>query len=84
MIVLLAPQFGTSQFDIAAISEHCVRLSWEPPQYPGSLTVEYQVKQDNYRWGALYWLQISSSIVKIFHAIGSTFITLDNICLPTY
>ena len=40
---ILAPQFGKSKVQLIAISEFCVRLSWEEPEFPGSPVIEYQV-----------------------------------------
>ena len=40
---VLAPQFGTSKAQLIAISDDCVRLSWEEPEFPGSPVIEYQV-----------------------------------------
>ena len=40
---ILAPQFGTSKIELVAISDDCVRLSWEEPQFPGSPVIKYQV-----------------------------------------
>ena len=40
---ILAPQFGTSKIELVAVSDDCVRLSWEEPEFPGSPVIEYQV-----------------------------------------
>ena len=40
---VVAPQFGTSKVQLIAMSEFCVRLSWEEPEFPGSPVIEYQV-----------------------------------------
>ena len=45
---VLAPQFGKSKAQLIAISDDCVRLSWEEPEFPGSPVIEYQVYIDEY------------------------------------
>ena len=74
---VLAPQFGTSKAQLIAISDDCVRLSWEEPEFPGSPVIEYQVYIDVFYKNAFActYCYESTRLIKLIQRFKHLFMT---------